>query len=137
MELSNKAIGRNLQKFRMLRDMKAADLAERVGLKEDAYTKYERGETKITVDFVQKVATALNVDPISILATSPDNFVETFTITGAAPGAGFDNKNDIDIDVKGDYNSTDKEQQAAIMELLKNQNEVTKLLIDFLKKKGE
>ena len=50
MELDNKTVGRNIAKFRMLRDMKASTIAERLDLKEAAYTKYERGETAITLD---------------------------------------------------------------------------------------
>jgi transcriptional regulator with XRE-family HTH domain len=133
MELSNKAIGRNLSKFRMLRDMKAFDLAERIGMQEANYTRYERGEAKITIELIQKIATALDVDPITILTTSPDNFVETFTVNSPAPGAGVGNQNDIEI--KGDFNVVDKQQQDLMMELLKNQNEVTKMLIEFLGKK--
>lgn len=133
MELNNKAVGRNLAKFRMLRDMKASDLADRIGMKEAAYTKYERGESKVTIDLVQKVASALNVDPISILATSPENFVETFTVSAAALGAGVGNQNDIDI--KGDYNAVDKQQQELVMKLIEKQHELTEKLIELLGKK--
>jgi transcriptional regulator with XRE-family HTH domain len=133
MEMSNKAVGRNLAKFRMLRDMKAFDLAERIGMKEAAYTKYERGESKVTIDLVQKVATALEVDPITILTTSPDNFIETISNNTMASGAqiGIDPK----IEVAGDFNATDKQQQELMMELLKNQNELTKKVIELLGKK--
>jgi transcriptional regulator with XRE-family HTH domain len=134
MEISNKAVGRNLAKFRMLRDMKAADLAERVGLKEDAYAKYERGETKITVDFIQKVATALNVDPISILATAPDKFIETISNNTMSSGATVIG-NDANLEVKGDYNAADKEQQVLMIDLLKNLNDMVKLLVEILEKK--
>jgi transcriptional regulator with XRE-family HTH domain len=125
MELSNKAVGRNLAKFRMMRDMKAADLAERVGLKEDAYAKYERGESKITVDFVQKVATALNVDPIMILSAAPDNFIESISNNTLGSGPLMGNG---DLEVKGDYNAVDKQQQELMMKLMEK-------LIDILGKK--
>ena len=114
MELSNKAVGRNLAKFRMMRDMKASDLAERIGMKEAAYTKYERGESKVTIDLVQKVATALEVDPIMILATAPDNFIESIsnnTVSGVLMGNG-------DLEVKGDFNAADKQQQELMVKLM-------------------
>jgi transcriptional regulator with XRE-family HTH domain len=130
MELSNKAVGRNLAKFRMLRDMKAADLAERVGLKEDAYAKYERGESKITVDFVQKVATALNVDPITILATSPDNFVESISNNTQYSGV-IGNQ----VEVNGDVTASDKQQQELVMKLIEKQHELTEKLIELISKK--
>lgn len=69
-------IGQNIAKFRKLKDIKAFDMAERLGMKEATYTKYERGETAITIEFVQKVAEILEVDPIQIITTSPGNILE-------------------------------------------------------------
>lgn len=74
--LENKSIGRNLALFRKLRDKKALEVAEHVGLSEAAYTKYERGESKITIEMIQKVAEFLQVDPLQIVTTSPGNFLE-------------------------------------------------------------
>jgi transcriptional regulator with XRE-family HTH domain len=139
MELTNKQVGRNLQKFRMMRDMKASEIAEKIGMKEAAYSKYERGETKMTIDLVQKVATALKVDPIAILSAAPDNFIETISNSNNSnsPGIGIGNENDIEnkFDIAGDYNTIDKQQQEHILELIKNQNELTKMLIELLGKK--
>ncbi len=115
MELTDKIVGRNLQKFRMLRDVKASDLAERIGMKEAAYTKYERGETKMTIELVQKVASALNVDPISILTAAPDNFIETISNNTIASGVLMGNG---DLEVKGDYNAVDKQQQELMVKLM-------------------
>jgi transcriptional regulator with XRE-family HTH domain len=74
--MDNLTIGQNIAKFRKLKDIKAFDMAERLGLKEATYTKYERGETAITIDFVQKVAEVLEIDPLQILTTSPSNILE-------------------------------------------------------------
>jgi DNA-binding XRE family transcriptional regulator len=41
--LENKSIGRNLSTFRKLRDKKALEVADYLGIKEATYTKYERG----------------------------------------------------------------------------------------------
>jgi transcriptional regulator with XRE-family HTH domain len=131
MELNNKIIGRNLARFRKFNEIKAADLAERIGMKEAAYTKYERGESQITVELVQKVAEALKVDPISILATSPENVVENITNNNsAAPGTGIGNE----VDIKGDVNATDPKQTELMMkqtEALLKQNEI---MIELIKK---
>lgn len=75
----NKTIGRNLALFRKLREKKALEVADYIGIGEAAYTKYERGESKITVDIIQKVAEFLTVDPLQIVATSPNHFVENVT----------------------------------------------------------
>lgn len=77
--LENKAIGRNLALFRKLREKKAAEVAEFIGIGEAAYTKYERGESKITIDVIQKAAELLKIDPLRILSSSPGNFVENVT----------------------------------------------------------
>jgi transcriptional regulator with XRE-family HTH domain len=128
MELNNKIIGRNLAKFRKMRDIKASDLSERIGMKEATYTKYERGESAITLDIVQKVATALQVDPVTILSASPDNFIESLTNNNsAAPGSGIGN----DVEIKGDVISGDPKY----MEVLTKQNELLQTLIELLKEK--
>ncbi|WP_421890036.1 helix-turn-helix domain-containing protein [Marinoscillum sp.] len=74
--LENKTIGRNLATFRMLRDKKALEVAEFLGVKEATYTKYERGESKITIEMVQKIADFLKVDPIQILTSQPGYVIE-------------------------------------------------------------
>jgi transcriptional regulator with XRE-family HTH domain len=77
--LENKTIGRNFSMFRKLRDRKAMEVAEQLGIKEATYTKYERGESKITVDLIQKVAEFLNVDPIQMITAQPGNIIEHLT----------------------------------------------------------
>lgn len=74
--LENTTIGRNLYRARKIREKKASEVAKSVGLTESAYTKYERGESKITIELIQKVAEFLKFDPIQILTTSPGNFIE-------------------------------------------------------------
>lgn len=75
--LENKSIGRNLALFRKLRDKKAMEVAEHIGLSEAAYTKYERGESKITIEMIQKVAEFLEVDPIMLLSVSPGAIIDS------------------------------------------------------------
>jgi transcriptional regulator with XRE-family HTH domain len=75
--LENKTIGRNLYKFRKIKDKKASDVAKYIGLGETAYTKYERGESKITIDLIQKVAEFYKIDPLQLLSTTASShFVE-------------------------------------------------------------
>ncbi|MBN7816917.1 helix-turn-helix domain-containing protein [Algoriphagus pacificus] len=77
--LENKTIGRNFYMFRKLRDRKALEVAEFLGIKEATYTKYERGESKITVDLIQKVAEYLNVDPLHLISAQPGHVIEHLT----------------------------------------------------------
>lgn len=74
--LENKAIGRNISMYRKIRGLKAADVADQLGMKEASYTRYERGEASITVDIIQQVAEILKVDPLMMLSVSPSNFIE-------------------------------------------------------------
>ena len=79
MQLENLVIGQNIAKFRKLKDIKATDIAAQLGIKEATYTKYERGETAITIDFLQKVAEILETNPMHLLAANPANFLESIT----------------------------------------------------------
>lgn len=74
--LENKAIGRNIYLYRKIRGLKAADMAERLGMKESSYTRYERGEGQLTVELIQQAAETLNVDPIVLMTVAPGNFLE-------------------------------------------------------------
>jgi transcriptional regulator with XRE-family HTH domain len=77
--LENKTIGRNLYRIRKIRDKKASEVAKHIGMGEAAYTKYERGESKITVELIQKVAEFYKVDPLQLLSPSSGNFIENVT----------------------------------------------------------
>ncbi|XZF14440.1 helix-turn-helix domain-containing protein [Chitinophagaceae bacterium MMS25-I14] len=74
--LDNKMVGQNIAKLRRHRDIKASDMAGRLGLGEASYTKYERGETAITLDFLNKVAEQFDVNPNEFLNATPTNIIE-------------------------------------------------------------
>ncbi|UCS93863.1 helix-turn-helix domain-containing protein [Echinicola marina] len=76
--LDNQSIGHNMMTFRKLRGHKAMELAFHLGISEAAYTKYERGETKITVDLIKRYADYVQVDPIHILTIKPGQLIEYF-----------------------------------------------------------
>jgi transcriptional regulator with XRE-family HTH domain len=75
--LENTTIGRNIALYRKIRGVKATEVAEKLGLKEAAYTRYERGEAAITVNMVQQVAELLKVDPLNLLTVPPGSFIES------------------------------------------------------------
>ncbi|XZF14770.1 helix-turn-helix domain-containing protein [Chitinophagaceae bacterium MMS25-I14] len=74
--LDNKLVGQNIAKLRRHRDIKASDMAGRLHISEPAYTKYERGETAITLEFLNKVAEQFDVNPAEFLNATPQNIVE-------------------------------------------------------------
>lgn len=119
--LENKNIGRNLATFRKLRDRKAMEVAEHLGLKEAAYTKYERGESQITIDLIQKVAEFLNVDPLQIVSANPGYVIEhltnsPFSITGNVK-ANYADKNQTEVMMK-------------MMETMMQMNEAIKKILE-------
>jgi transcriptional regulator with XRE-family HTH domain len=75
--LENTAIGRNIALYRKIRGVKATEVAEKLGLKEAAYTRYERGEAAITINMVQQVAEMLKIDPLNLLTVPPGSFIES------------------------------------------------------------
>jgi transcriptional regulator with XRE-family HTH domain len=74
--LENTRIGKNLLNFRRVREKKASEVAKHIGISEAAYTKYERGESQITISLIQKVAEFLEVDPLQLISASPSNFFQ-------------------------------------------------------------
>jgi len=123
--LENKNIGRNLALYRKLRDKKAMEVAEYVGIGEAAYTKYERGESKITIELIQKVAEFLNVDPLQIVSVSPGNFLENIQ---NSPAAGVGNY------IGENFNAYNEQQMQMMLKLMENMMSVSQKLIDFLDK---
>jgi len=119
--LENKTIGRNLYKFRKIKEKKASEIADHIGISEAAYTKYERGESQITIDIIQKASEYLKVDPLNIIASSPGNFVE--------------NGNNSPIAING-YNETINEEQIKLMtKLVENQIAMNEKIMALLEKK--
>lgn len=106
--LENKTIGRNFAKHRKFREKKALEVAEHLGMTEANYTKYERGENKITVEIIQGVAEFLNVDPLQLLTPQPGHYVEN----NNSPNSPFA--------VEGSLSTTNEEQTKLITKLVEN-----------------
>jgi transcriptional regulator with XRE-family HTH domain len=133
--LENKKIGHNLALYRKLREKKALEVAEYLGMKEASYTRYERGEAKITVDIIQKVAEFLNVDPLSILSTQPGTFIESINnsspFTDSPGNNGIGNSNSI-----GDnFNSANEKQTEMMMKLMANMLKLSEGMLEMMGKK--
>ena len=123
--LENKTIGRNLALFRKLREKKAFEVAEYIGIGEAAYTKYERGEAKITIEIIQKVAELLMVDPLQILTSKPGSFVENVTNSSIA------------IQENSIFQTTNDQQTQLMMKLFESVIAMNERLISILEKNKE
>lgn len=119
--LENKTIGRNLYRFRKIKDKKAAEIAQFIGIGETAYTKYERGESKITIDLIQKVAEFYKIDPLQLLsAAASSHFVENVTNSPFA--------------IHGTVQTTNEEQTKLMLQLMENIMSLNNRLISLLEK---
>ncbi len=123
--LENKAIGRNISRFRKFKEKKAFEIAEYVGIGEAAYTKYERGESKITIDFIQKVAEFLNIDPLALMTVPEGHVVENNNSPNSV--VAFENSN---------VQTTNEKQNEAILTLIDNVVEMNKRIMALLEKSG-
>ena len=121
--MDNKTIGRNIAKFRLLRDLKAFDVANRLDMKEATYTKYEQGETAITIDFIQRVAGILEIGPLHILSTSPGNILENITHSSIA------------IQENSTFQTFNEQHAKQTFKLIESVIELNKRLISVLEKK--
>ena len=123
--LENKRVGRNIYKHRKIKDVKAADIASYIGISESQFTKYERGESQITIDIIQKIAEYLKVDPLNILSSSSGYFIENVSVT--SPNS--------PIAINGLNQTISEEQTALITKLIENQIAMTEKLMALLEKK--
>ncbi|MNH03779.1 helix-turn-helix protein [compost metagenome] len=123
LELDNKKIGHKIYIQRKIAGLKAFDVAEQLGIKEAAYTKYERGETKITIDFVKKISEILKIDPLLLLSSNDVNY--------------FDNiHNSPILSTFHTYQSTNEKQNEAILALIENVIEMNKNIMQLLNDKS-
>jgi transcriptional regulator with XRE-family HTH domain len=125
--LESRTIGKNISMYRKIRGVKASDIAERLGISESSYTRYERGETPITIELVQQISEVLQVNPHMLLSVNPNIFIEI----------GQGNGSNSPIGIHGYYNhQTGNEQQTqALTKVLENMVSLTEKLIALLDRK--
>lgn len=119
--LENKEIGRNFARFRKFKEKKALEVAEYVGIGEAAYTKYERGESKITIEIIQKVAEFLKMDPLQLISANEGHIIE--------------NVNNSPFAINGTVQTTNDKQNESILKLIDNVIEMNKRVMDLLEKR--
>ena len=121
--LENKIVGRNIYISRKIKDKKAIEVADYLGISESAYTKYERGESKITIDIVQRIAELFKIDPFSLLSAPSGHFIESGTNEHGA--VGFNNY----------VNTIDEKHTALLTKLIEMQIAMTEKIMALLEKK--
>lgn len=124
--LENKTIGRNFAKYRKFMEKKALEVAEHLSMTEANYTKYERGENKITVEIIQGVAEFLNVDPLQLISTNSGHVVENSNSPHSV--VQFDSSN---------VQTKDEEQTKLITKLVENVIAMNEKIMKLLDKESE
>lgn len=124
--LENKTIGRNFARYRKFRDRKALEVASYVGLSEAAYTKYERGESKITVELIQKVSEFLKIDPLHLIAPSSGHVVENSNSPYSI----------VQLD-STNHQTTNEKQNEMMLKLMENVIAMNDKLMKLLEEKGK
>ncbi len=125
--LDNRAIGGNISMYRKIRGFKASDIAERLGISESSYTRYERGETSITVDLVKQIAGELNVDPVTLLSIHPSNFIDNAN----SPNSVVISSNSMN---SSQLHTTNEEQTKIMLKLLESVISLNERLVSILEK---
>lgn len=126
LDLDNKTIGRKIYIHRKIAGIKANDAADRLGIGEAAYTKYERGETNITVEFIQKVAAIFKIDPLQLLSSTTGGFFENIS-----------NSTILNTSTFHTFQTVNEQQNQAILKLIDNVVEMNKRVMELLEKKNE
>lgn len=64
-------IGEKLRTLREYRNYSQEHMADKLGITQSAYSKYETNQSKITVDTLKKVADILEVSPVDLISNQP------------------------------------------------------------------
>jgi len=72
--LDDKKIADNIRFYRRARGFKAYEIAEKLGITESAYTRYERCEGALTIAQLRRIADALLVNPLELLSVPVQNY---------------------------------------------------------------
>lgn len=123
--LENNAIGRNISMYRKMRGVKALEVAEKLGLKEAAYTRYERGEGAITIKMVKQIADVLKVDPLNLIALPAGSVIDS----------GNNSPNAILALNSNNLQTVNENQLQLTLKLIESVTTLNNRLIDMLEKK--
>ena len=67
--MNNKEIGQRIRNIRLALKLSQAEVAERVGIKQESYRKYETGETNLIGRHLESIAEVLDTDIIGLISS--------------------------------------------------------------------
>lgn len=125
----NTTIGENIRKIRMLKNIDAKTLADKLGISVSAFTKIERGETQVDIERINRIAETLQVNPSDITSFNPDRLYQNVESAQVAVNNIENNENNNYYSIPKEILDTLTEQLKAANELIKEQQKIiTKLL---------
>lgn len=77
-------IGDKIRKVRELKGLRQEEVAERLHITQAAYSKIERGETKVDLERLQQIAELFQVDLVSLLSFDDSNIFNVENNEGSA-----------------------------------------------------
>lgn len=114
-------VSQNITTIRKRKNIKASEIAKRIQMSESNYTKYERGEVNITLEFLNQVAETLEVRVIDLLVSSPDNIFENIYKSYNVEGSDSISINQNTISALQNQLQIKDEQINKLLEIIKNQ----------------
>ena len=74
-----KELGEKIRKIRKQKKITQEQLADKIGVKRSVVSKYENGNVNITLEMIDKIALALDVDPMELaFGVTSNDFRESF-----------------------------------------------------------
>ncbi|MEM6736837.1 MAG: helix-turn-helix domain-containing protein [Bacteroidota bacterium] len=127
-----KDLGLKIKKIRELKNYKQEHMADKLGISQSAYSRYENMETEVSEDMLKQIAEVLEVEPEQIKHFDEKTIFHNHVDTVNDEGIGIKNYtvNQYIIDPK-----IEKLYEDQIM-LLKKQNEMLEAKIAEMEKKG-
>lgn len=81
-------IGEKIRLIRTLKGLTQDNVSVELGLTQKAYSKIERGETKLNVDTIEKLASIFQMEAQDILNFNPETFIQQNSTYNIQSGGG-------------------------------------------------
>lgn len=75
--MENSNIGEKIRLIRTIKGLTQDNVSAELGLSQKAYSKIERGETKLSLDVIEKLSVIFQMQPQDILNFNPETFIQT------------------------------------------------------------
>lgn len=115
-----------IKKLRELRDLTQEHMAKELGMDQSAYSRIEKGMTRITHEKLVKIATVLNVEPEEIYSFDEANIFNIKTL----------HQNGDNGTINHAYSKEEKKLYEEMIKTLREENEYLKKTLDKVLAKG-